>query len=74
MAEATGLTERDGIWLASALATLVGLLTLELGGHFVGTFDPADELFASRARSLEAEISDARPRPIGDPPASAAGG
>lgn len=29
------------------LATLVGMISLELAGHFVGTADPADELFAA---------------------------
>lgn len=31
--------------LTAAFAQLVGLLTLELGGHFVGGFDPADDLY-----------------------------
>ncbi|MDO5535028.1 MAG: TetR/AcrR family transcriptional regulator [Propionibacteriaceae bacterium] len=30
----------------TAVAELVGLLTLELGGHWVGTADPADHLYA----------------------------
>jgi hypothetical protein len=31
--------------LTSAFAEVVGLLTLELNGHFVGGFEPADALF-----------------------------
>ena len=38
------------------LAALVGFLTLEIGGHFVGTADPADHLFTAlvtrQARTL----------------------
>jgi AcrR family transcriptional regulator len=33
--------------LTAALARLIGLLTLELNGHFVGGFEPADELYAT---------------------------
>jgi hypothetical protein len=29
------------------LAALVGIVTLELGGHLVGSADPADRLFAA---------------------------
>jgi hypothetical protein len=29
----------------AAWAEIVGLVVLELGGHFVGGFEPADELF-----------------------------
>lgn len=32
--------------LVGAFARLIGLLTLELGGHLVGTFEPADDLYA----------------------------
>lgn len=35
--------------LAIAFAGLIGLLTLELGGHLVGGFEPADDLYASQA-------------------------
>lgn len=41
------LTPADVLWLVGAFARLVGALTLELGGHFVGGFEPADELFAA---------------------------
>jgi AcrR family transcriptional regulator len=30
-----------------AIAGLIGLLTLEIGGHFVGGFEPADDLYAA---------------------------
>jgi AcrR family transcriptional regulator len=33
--------------LVAAFSRLVGLLTLELNGQFVGGFDPADDLFAA---------------------------
>lgn len=33
--------------LTGALARLVGVLTLELNGHFVGGFEPADDLVAA---------------------------
>lgn len=33
-----------------AFAQQVGLITLELGGHFVGGFEPADELYAQALR------------------------
>ena len=33
--------------LTAAFARMVGLLTLELNGHFVGGFEPADELYAT---------------------------
>lgn len=38
--------------LFAAFAQLVGLITLELGGHLVGSFDPADEFAAHVIRSL----------------------
>lgn len=34
-------------WVVTSFAAVIGALTLELNGHLVGTFDPADELFAS---------------------------
>lgn len=37
------------ILLAGTFARLIGALSLELGGHFVGTFDPADQLYAALA-------------------------
>jgi AcrR family transcriptional regulator len=33
--------------LTAAFARLIGLLTLELNGHFVGGFEPADALYAA---------------------------
>lgn len=33
--------------LVGAFARLVGLLTLEVGGHFVGGFEPADHLYSA---------------------------
>ena len=33
--------------LVGAFSSVVGLLTLELNGQFVGGFDPADDLFAA---------------------------
>ncbi|HEY1135060.1 MAG TPA: TetR/AcrR family transcriptional regulator [Nocardioides sp.] len=41
------LSEDDLLWLVGAFARVVGALTLELGGHFVGGFEPADELYAA---------------------------
>ena len=35
-----------------AFAELIGLITLELGGHFVGGFEPADTLFAHSVADL----------------------
>jgi AcrR family transcriptional regulator len=32
--------------IVTGIAGLLGLLTLELGGHFVGGFEPADDLYA----------------------------
>lgn len=42
----TPLSAELAVGIAHAFAALIGALTLELGGHFVGTFDPADQLFA----------------------------
>jgi AcrR family transcriptional regulator len=36
--------------LTAAFARLIGLLTLELNGHFVGGFEPADTLFTTLVR------------------------
>ncbi|HET9648246.1 MAG TPA: TetR/AcrR family transcriptional regulator [Microlunatus sp.] len=35
-----------------AAAELIGLISLELGGHFVGGFEPADELYAAAVDDL----------------------
>lgn len=40
------------------LAALVGFLTLEIGGHFVGTADPADYLFEALLTRQERTLSD----------------
>ncbi|MFV0460270.1 MAG: TetR/AcrR family transcriptional regulator [Actinomycetales bacterium] len=63
--ERTGTpTPHQVLAFAAAFSQLIGALTLELGGHFVGTFTPADELYAalvdSHADALG--LSDA-PRP-----------
>lgn len=46
-AEALGLDVDRGTMLAltAAFSRVVGLLTLELNGHFVGGFEPADDLY-----------------------------
>jgi AcrR family transcriptional regulator len=41
------LDEPTMLAAAGAFARIIGLVTLELGGHFVGVFEPADELFAA---------------------------
>ncbi|MFZ5847100.1 TetR/AcrR family transcriptional regulator [Nocardioides pakistanensis] len=48
-AEGLGLDvdRRSMLALTAAFARLIGLLTLELNGHFVGGFDPADALYAA---------------------------
>lgn len=48
-AEGLGLDvdRRSMLALAAAFARLIGLLTLELNGHFVGGFDPADALYTA---------------------------
>ncbi|QDP95143.1 TetR/AcrR family transcriptional regulator [Microlunatus elymi] len=33
--------------LSAAFGQLIGIVSLELGGHFVGVFEPADDLFAA---------------------------
>ena len=38
--------------LTSAFGALIGLLTLELGGHLVGGFEPADDLYVSEANAI----------------------
>lgn len=42
-----GLPPAVVLALVGAFARVVGLLTLELNGHFVGGFEPADHLFAA---------------------------
>lgn len=37
----------SGVVIAGVLAQLIGLVTLELGRHFVGTFDPAASLYGA---------------------------
>ena len=46
------LPPRRAAHLAGAIAQLLGLLTLELGGHFVGTFEPADALYEDAVTHL----------------------
>lgn len=46
------LPARRAAHLAGAIAQLLGLLTLELGGHFVGTFEPADALYEDAVTQL----------------------
>lgn len=46
MAERFGVGPRLLSQVLAQLAQLVGLLLLEFGGHFVGTADPADHLWA----------------------------
>ncbi|WP_182524584.1 TetR/AcrR family transcriptional regulator [Nocardioides dongkuii] len=41
------LEQAGTLRLVGAFARLVGLLTLELNGHFVGGFEPADALYAA---------------------------
>ncbi len=38
--------------VTGAVAQLLGMLVLELGGHLVGTFDPADALYADAVERL----------------------
>lgn len=44
------------------LAALVGFVTLEVAGHFVGTADPADHLFEALLRRQQLTLSGAAPR------------
>lgn len=41
--------------VAGSFARVIGLVSLELGGHFVGTFEPADQLYATLV-DREAEL------------------
>ena len=45
----TGLTidDRSMLALVAAFARLIGFVGMELGGHFVGVFEPADDAFAA---------------------------
>ncbi|MGO0577645.1 TetR/AcrR family transcriptional regulator [Ornithinimicrobium panacihumi] len=47
LASAVGVDRSGSAAVLAELAQLVGLLSLELGGHLVGTADPADHLFAA---------------------------
>jgi AcrR family transcriptional regulator len=42
--------------IVTTIAGLVGLLTLELGGHFVGGFEPADDLYAAYVDDVAARL------------------
>ena len=51
---AEGVTAEGGAAVLAELAALIGLVTLELGGHLVGSADPADRLMdALLARQVE---------------------
>lgn len=47
LASAVGADPSGSAAVLAELAQLVGLLSLELGGHLVGTADPTDHLFAA---------------------------
>ena len=49
VAEGLELTVEEPAVLAllAGLARMIGIIGLELGGHFVGAFEPADDLFAA---------------------------
>jgi AcrR family transcriptional regulator len=42
-----GVDEPTMLAVVGAFSRIVGLITLELGGHFVGTFEPADQLYVA---------------------------
>jgi AcrR family transcriptional regulator len=42
--------------LVGAFGQVVGMVNLELGGHFVGGFEPADALFHHTVRTLAADL------------------
>ena len=53
MSTVAEVTDGSGVAAAAVIAelvALVGLVTLELGGHLVGSADPADELFGALLR------------------------
>lgn len=39
-------------FLTTVFASLIGMVSLELGGHFVGAYDPADDLYASQVEEI----------------------
>lgn len=41
------IDEQTMLVVVGSFARVIGLISLELGGHFVGTFEPADQLYAS---------------------------
>ncbi|GAA8844932.1 hypothetical protein DUHN55_14590 [Helicobacter pylori] len=47
VAEVSGATGEAAAAVIAELAALVGIVTLELGGHLVGSADPADGIFAA---------------------------
>ena len=47
VAEVAGATGGAAAAVVAELAALVGIITLEMGGHLVGSADPADRLFAA---------------------------
>lgn len=49
------VTESTMLAVTGAFARVIGLVGLELGGHFVGTFDPADQLYETLV-DREAEL------------------
>lgn len=53
IAAVLGVDKTPGIILPliAAFSRLIGLLTLELNGHFVGGFEPADDLFGTLMES-----------------------
>ncbi|WP_188726377.1 TetR/AcrR family transcriptional regulator [Pseudoclavibacter endophyticus] len=59
MGAVIGVSPGQALRLANALSALIGHLTLELNGHFVGTFEPADALYELRAAQLAGELGDA---------------
>ncbi|GAA1797765.1 hypothetical protein GCM10009811_22330 [Nostocoides veronense] len=40
-------TPASALHATGAFARAIGLITMELGGQFVGTFEPADQLYAA---------------------------
>jgi AcrR family transcriptional regulator len=42
-----GVDEPTMLAVVGAFSRMIGLVTLELGGHFVGTFEPGDQLYAA---------------------------
>lgn len=62
-----GVTGEGGGAVLAELAALIGLVTLELGGHLVGSADPADRLMdALLARQIDTLGLGAGPRPHDD--------